>query len=491
MVAKVIKEIKDASYRVGIFKRSEITPLFHKWSLKVKEYFSNNTCLNITTMDNFGIKQIHKKVEMRSGEKLFRIIREYTIPHSTVMNFRDFVDSINDNDGPILNQLKQKFDNDQQYAVGGFAEVYQGDFLNGHSFSICLNYSEDFINKHKNIFCALTGTVISRYDSDHMAINPVYGKDIGLITDSVAHIEFNVKSYLVLCNKSHTTKENYFFTLGGNVHEACCIEMQDKDPGVYIYEQSKNLTTKQVESHLVKFINFSDLKNVDGVFTSRHEANIALNIERTQKEKQYLLEQQKFENDQLKNQNEQLKIQLERDNIHLKFIVQEKEKELVKVKQDFELFKNNIEKEFLLTKHNVDMESIKANEIIEIKRLHIKALEMHAKNIEHQNKMHAMQRQFELETYTSINKLNELKDKETIRILDHTLSVAESHNKLQLLENSKQLATIDFYNKQVMLQNNNALDKQQHERKLMEERAKTINSGASFLNVCSKVLGIL
>ena len=121
MVNKVVKDIKDAAYKFSVGRTSDARHLTRETSLKITQYFYNNTCFDLTTQDNFGVKSLHKKVATRTGDKFIRIIREYTTPYVNVHGFRDFVDSINKEDGPILNAIKAQFDGDQMYLTGGFA----------------------------------------------------------------------------------------------------------------------------------------------------------------------------------------------------------------------------------------------------------------------------------------------------------------------------------------------------------------------------------
>lgn len=474
MINKVVKEIKDAAYSFSVHKSNQISQFMRETSLKINQYFYNNTCYEINTQDNFGVKSLHRKISMRSGDKFFRIIREYSTPYVSVKAFRDFVDCINKEDGPILNKIKDQFDHDQMYVTGGFAELCNENIYDGHSFSIVLLYPEEVLNRHKSIFCPLSGLVISRHDQDNMPINPVYGKDVGFVHDVVPDFHLVIKSYLVLCNKAEIGKEKFYFTLGGTVQESCRVDIAEKEAGLYIYEQSKNITTGNTENILIKHLKFNEITNEDGIYKNKLEANIALNLEKTQREKMHMLEQEKFENDKLK-------LGIEKENLELKLLVQQQEKELTNIKNEFEILKLNLEKDLTTTKYIQEKTMLELNFVFE-------KLKHDLKLKEYEMKINSLQLESSFENRAHTIRMTELEYKEHISqsvFFNNQIEIVAKRDNIMA---QKELDNLNFYIKKKMLETANNLDIQQHERKSLDESNKTFNSGISIISSIMKLL---
>ena len=474
MINKVVKDIKDAAYKFSVGRTSDARHLTRETSLKITQYFYNNTCFDLTTQDNFGVKSLHKKVATRTGDKFIRIIREYTTPYVNVHGFRDFVDSINKEDGPILNAIKAQFDGDQMYLTGGFAELCSDNIYDGHSFSIALMYPEEILNNHKSIFCAISGLVISKHNLDNIPVNPVHGKDVGFVHDVVPDFELIIKSYQVLCNKAEIGKEKYYFTLGATVQESCRVELEDKEAGIYIYEQSKNITTGHTESILIKFLKFSEVSAEHGIFKNKLEASVSLNLEKTQREKLQMLEQEKFENDKLK-------LGIEKENLELKLLVQQQEKELTNIKNEFEIFKLNLEKDLTTTKYIQEKSMLEMNFVFE-------KLKHDLKHKEYEMKINSLQLESAFENQAHTIRMTELEYKEHISQAVFFNNQIEIVAKRENIIAQKELDNLNFYIKKKMLETANNLDIQQHERKSLDESNKTLNSGISIISSIMKLL---
>jgi hypothetical protein len=474
MVNKVVKDIKDAAYKFSVGRTSDARHLTRETSLKITQYFYNNTCFDLTTQDNFGVKSLHKKVATRTGDKFIRIIREYTTPYVNVHGFRDFVDSINKEDGPILNAIKAQFDGDQMYLTGGFAELCSDNIYDGHSFSIALMYPEEILNNHKSIFCAISGLVISKHNLDNIPVNPVHGKDVGFVHDVVPDFELIIKSYQVLCNKAEIGKEKFYFTLGATVQESCRVQLEDKEAGIYIYEQSKNITTGHTESILIKFLKFSEVSAEHGIFKNKLEASVSLNLEKTQREKLHMLEQEKFENDKLK-------LGIEKENLELKLLVQQQEKELTSIKNEFEIFKLNLEKDLTTTKYIQEKSMLEMNFVFE-------KLKHDLKLKEYEKKINSLQLESAFENQAHTIRMTELEYKEHISQAVFFNNQIEIVAKRENIIAQKELDNLNFYIKKKMLETANNLDIQQHERKSLDESNKTFNSGISIISSIMKLL---
>lgn len=474
MVNKVVKDIKDAAYKFSVGRTSDARHLTRETSLKITQYFYNNTCFDLTTQDNFGVKSLHKKVATRTGDKFIRIIREYTTPYVNVHGFRDFVDSINKEDGPILNAIKEQFDGDQMYLTGGFAELCSDNIYDGHSFSIALMYPEEILNNHKSIFCAISGLVISKHNLDNIPVNPVHGKDVGFVHDVVPDFELIIKSYQVLCNKAEIGKEKFYFTLGATVQESCRVQLEDKEAGIYIYEQSKNITTGHTESILIKFLKFSEVSAEHGIFKNKLEASVSLNLEKTQREKLHMLEQEKFENDKLK-------LGIEKENLELKLLVQQQEKELTSIKNEFEIFKLNLEKDLTTTKYIQEKSMLEMNFVFE-------KLKHELKHKEYEMKINSLQLESAFENQAHTIRMTELEYKEHISQAVFFNNQIEIVAKRENIIAQKELDNLNFYIKKKMLETANNLDIQQHERKSLDESNKTFNSGISIISSIMKLL---
>lgn len=474
MVNKVVKDIKDAAYKFSVGRTSDARHLTRETSLKITQYFYNNTCFDLTTQDNFGVKSLHKKVATRTGDKFIRIIREYTTPYVNVHGFRDFVDSINKEDGPILNAIKAQFDGDQMYLTGGFAELCSDNIYDGHSFSIALMYPEEILNNHKSIFCAISGLVISKHNLDNIPVNPVHGKDVGFVHDVVPDFELIIKSYQVLCNKAEIGKEKFYFTLGATVQESCRVQLEDKEAGIYIYEQSKNITTGHTESILIKFLKFSEVSAEHGIFKNKLEASVSLNLEKTQREKLHMLEQEKFENDKLK-------LGIEKENLELKLLVQQQEKELTNIKNEFEIFKLNLEKDLTTTKYIQEKSMLEMNFVFE-------KLKHDLKHKEYEMKINSLQLESAFENQAHTIRMTELEYKEHISQAVFFNNQIEIVAKRENIIAQKELDNLNFYIKKKMLETANNLDIQQHERKSLDESNKTFNSGISIISSIMKLL---
>ena len=473
MVNKVVKDIKDAAYKFSVGRTNDARHLTRETSLKITQYFYNNTCFDLTTQDNFGVKSLHKKVATRTGDKFIRIIREYTTPYVNVHGFRDFVDSINKEDGPILNAIKAQFDGDQMYLTGGFAELCSDNIYDGHSFSIALMYPEEILNNHKSIFCAISGLVISKHNLDNIPVNPVHGKDVGFVHDVVPDFELIIKSYQVLCNKAEIGKEKFYFTLGATVQESCRVQLEDKEAGIYIYEQSKNITTGHTESILIKFLKFSEVSAEHGIFKNKLEASVSLNLEKTQREKVHELEQEKFMNDKIK-------LEIERENLELKRQVQQQEKELSKIKSEFELLKISQEKDLTTTKFIYEKKMIELSSIFEQVKHSFRVTENNMK-------LQTLLRENEYEEIAHTRKLVEIKNKQE---LDHQIFITgyiDTQLKRDNILMQREADNFNFCIKKKMLEFTNDLDIQQHERKLVDESNKSLNSGFSLVSTLLKL----
>jgi hypothetical protein len=336
-----------------------------------------------------------------------------------------------------------------------------------------LNNSSNYIN-HKSIFCAISGLVISKHNLDNIPVNPVHGKDVGFVHDVVPDFELIIKSYQVLCNKAEIGKEKFYFTLGATVQESCRVQLEDKEAGIYIYEQSKNITTGHTESILIKFLKFSEVSAEHGIFKNKLEASVSLNLEKTQREKLHMLEQEKFENDKLK-------LGIEKENLELKLLVQQQEKELTSIKNEFEIFKLNLEKDLTTTKYIQEKSMLEMNFVFE-------KLKHDLKLKEYEKKINSLQLESAFENQAHTIRMTELEYKEHISQAVFFNNQIEIVAKRENIIAQKELDNLNFYIKKKMLETANNLDIQQHERKSLDESNKTFNSGISIISSIMKLL---
>ena len=503
VLSRVVQDIKVAGYKFGVYEKRESHKFLKDWSIKIQQYFYNNTNLNITTMDNIGVRMSFVRPTMRVHDKVFRVVREYVFHHNSSVALRDFIDEIDTPDGMILKTLKEKLDKSQEYVLGGFGEQHRDNYHNGYSFSIVFMYPEEIINEHGSIYCPINGIVISKHNRSNIAVNPIHGKDVGFVFDTSNNIELKVKSFQVLCNKPQVTKEKYYFTMGGEVHNVSIVNMQDKDPGIYFMELSKNISTGITEDRLVKYINFNEVSNKNGVFISEYDAMISLNPERSQrerdnqhKERLHELEAMKFEYDMIRAENEKnkaerdrLRIELENNQIKFKIEHQEKEQKLFDLQAEIQSLKH--EQEIILLNRTTLIDKIKYDQSIFKLGLEQNVLDSNLV-LEREKAIAKREEQLlnhEINKAECRYKIEEIAIKTAERSKDHNFKMLEFEAKQKLLVKQMEFNILNHNNKQQELEREEILNARQTERKAMDENNKNINTLFSLGNTALKLLG--
>jgi len=332
----------------------------------VNQYYLNNTCYEITIMDNLGIRQTIPRNSRLSGEKVFTIIREYRISTDISKQSKDFFDEVGDDDGIVLESLKEYF-NKNNFFRYGFTDNYKSTSRNGLMFNIEFSISEKQLQGNEALQCDELGFVVSRLKRQVMPINPIY---------STSNHEGNYNPYRRILGKSYTMyricanyndsiNEKYYYTLAGSTVEVEYIKNRNLKPGLYVFKLNKNMHDYSTQCRKVFFVDFDKVNNKNGFFTSDRDAMLSVNIEnsiRAQeheiKTKEFDFKKQEFDfrnREHLnKVQESELGSKQKMAEMHLKLTEIDKQVEMLikkseyeKAKQETEFTKNILEKDKL------------------------------------------------------------------------------------------------------------------------------------------------
>ena len=108
MLNREAQEIHPAKLRFDVSSDfQELQQAVQECEYFTTQYYINNTCLDLTVMDIFGVRQTLPRRKDRSGDHVLKVIREYRFVKSLEQHSQEFFDEVSPGDGPILMALKE------------------------------------------------------------------------------------------------------------------------------------------------------------------------------------------------------------------------------------------------------------------------------------------------------------------------------------------------------------------------------------------------
>jgi hypothetical protein len=257
------------------------------------QYYINNTCLDLTVMDVFGMRQTMPRRKDRSGDRVFRVVREYRFVKSLEHYSREFFDEIAPGDGPILMALKELVQKKDVFRFKGFTTDYDVGVRLGYLLIVTFEISEDEINEYKTVDSTGLGITVSRLRREAMPANPVYSA----INNGSYYNPF--KSFVgpqysmtrIFANYHDQIKEKYWYNLGNIPVEVEYTRKPELEEGIHIQTFTKQEDNETATNSTIKIVKFDEASNKNGFFTSPRDAMLGSNTLRSDREKEQELKE--------------------------------------------------------------------------------------------------------------------------------------------------------------------------------------------------------
>ena len=152
MLNREAQEIHPAKLRFDVSSDfQELQQAVQECEYFTTQYYINNTCLDLTVMDIFGVRQTLPRRKDRSGDHVLKVIREYRFVKSLEQHSQEFFDEVSPGDGPILMALKELIQKKDIFRYKGFTSKYDVGVRLGHLLVITFEISEQEISEYKTV----------------------------------------------------------------------------------------------------------------------------------------------------------------------------------------------------------------------------------------------------------------------------------------------------------------------------------------------------
>lgn len=251
------------------------------------QYYINNTCVDLTVMDIFGVRQSLPRKKDRKGDRVFKIVREYRFMRTVEQHSKDFFDEISAADGPILMALKELVDKDDVFRKQGFSTAFTENVRYGYLLIVTFDIDEKEISEYKTVDSTALGITVSRLKRELMPSNPVYAAvNRGSYYNPFRNLLTpEYKMTRVFANYHDRIKEKFWFNLGDTPIEVEYTNKKELEEGIHIQAFKKSVETETAINSTVKIVKFDEAVNKNGFFTSARDAMLGSNTIRTDRER--------------------------------------------------------------------------------------------------------------------------------------------------------------------------------------------------------------
>lgn len=473
MLNKEALDIKQAKLLFDInINRSDLYNSINKCDFYICQYFINNTCYDLTVMDNIGFRQTLPRKNNRVGDRVFQVIREYRIVHTYEDHARNFFDEIRVGDGKVLEALKEVVGNKDFFKTKGFGDACRQNAQTGYMFTIVFDIHEDQFRDFKSVNCEELSIVVSRLKREIMPSNLVYShQNKGSYHPFIKTVGKKFSMTRTIANYHRDIKERYWYTIADKVQEVEYVTNENLEEGIHVLTYTRDLTTETTIENRIKFINFNDASNKNGFFISDRDAMLSVNVERTLREREAVLKERahtlKEQEVDLDERNQKLRIE---EQQHL-IMVNNSKKELAILKQ---------QAEEVTLRNSVLLEELRFNNLVKKERLNNTSLMYEEHVLEKKMKYGlfdlsctVIKQAIEVDTDIKKHELNNAKHEKAMQELKYSSQISESVHaqKLQAIE-------LDMHVSSIV-----------NQRKVLEERSKLGSGALNMLGTLMKTIG--
>ena len=289
MLNREAQEIHPAKLRFDVSSDfQELQQAVQECEYFTTQYYINNTCLDLTVMDIFGVRQTLPRRKDRSGDHVLKVIREYRFVKSLEQHSQEFFDEVSPGDGPILMALKELIQKKDIFRYKGFTSKYDVGVRLGHLLVITFEISEQEISEYKTVDSLPLGITVSRQRREVMPANPVYSAINGGSYYNPFKSFFGPQYSMtrIFANYHAQIKEKYWYNLGDMPVEVEYTRKPELAEGIHIQTFKKQEDAETATNSTIKIIKFDEATNKNGFFTSQRDAMLGSNTMRSDREKE-------------------------------------------------------------------------------------------------------------------------------------------------------------------------------------------------------------